>query len=103
MPAHIWRGMVRCSKPAKKNTTTTSSNDVMKANSPPEMTPGRIRGMVILKKVRGGGAPRPAAARTRVWSKPTRVAVTVITTNGVPSAVWARISPGRVWARPSFE
>ena len=36
---------------------------------------------------------RLAEARVSEWSKPTRVAVTVITTKGVPSAVCARIRP----------
>ena len=75
----------------------------MKANSAPEITPGRISGMMILKKVVVGVAPRLFAARTRLWSKPVRVAVTVMTTKGVPRAVWARMIPGRVCARPTEE
>jgi len=65
----------------------------MKANSPPEITPGRISGICTLKNVRCGVAPRLAAARTRLWSKLTSVAVTVMMTKGVPSTAWARISP----------
>ena len=45
MPAHICLGIVRCSKPAKKKTITTSSNEVMKANKAPEITPGKINGI----------------------------------------------------------
>ena len=42
MPAHIWRGMVRCSKPAIKSTMITSSNEVANAKSALETTPGTI-------------------------------------------------------------
>ena len=35
-PVHIWTGIVVLSKPAKNNTTTTSSKDVTNANKPPE-------------------------------------------------------------------
>ena len=48
-----------------------------------------------------GGAPRPAAARDSEWSKLVSVDVTVITTNGVASAVWASTMPRRVPMRPS--
>ena len=66
-------------------TTTTSSNDVMKANKAPETTPGKINGICILKNVRDVPDPRLCAALVNEWSKPASVAVTVITTNGVPS------------------
>jgi len=65
----------------------------MKANRAPDTIPGSISGMVTLKKVSTGLAPRLAAARIKEWSNPTRVAVTVITTNGVPSAAWATMTP----------
>ena len=41
-PVHICIGIVVFSKPARNNTTTTSSKDVTKANNPPEITPGSI-------------------------------------------------------------
>src|SRR3546814_8153883 len=44
MPVNICLGRVRCSGLATNSTTTTSSNEVTKANSAPEMTPGRISG-----------------------------------------------------------
>ena len=50
-PTHIWIGIVVFSNPAKNNTTTTSSNEVTKANSAPEITPGKINGNVIFIKV----------------------------------------------------
>ncbi len=68
MPAHIWRGSVRCSGPPRNNTATTSSNEVMKAKSAPDATPGAIKGSVTLKNVRAGEAPRLAAARSSVRS-----------------------------------
>ena len=72
----------------------------MNANSAPEITPGKISGTITRKKVRCGEAPSVAAARTKLWSKPTSVAVTVITTKGVPSAAWARMTPRCVDDRP---
>ena len=72
----------------------------MNANSAPEITPGRINGTMMRKKVSAGDAPRVAAARMRLWSKPTRVAVTVMTTNGVPSAACARMTPKWVEDKP---
>ena len=65
----------------------------MKAKSAPEMTPGRISGICTAKKVRTGPAPRLAAARMRLWSKPTSVAVTVMMTKGMPRAAWASTTP----------
>ena len=58
MPFHICRGMVCWSWAATKSTTTTSSKEVTKAKSAPEITPGMISGMVTLKKVVVGEAPR---------------------------------------------
>ena len=63
MPAHIWRGRVSCSAPPRKRMMTTSSNEVMKAKSAPEMTPGAIRGSWTLKKLYTGVPPSPCAAR----------------------------------------
>ena len=47
---------------AKNNTTTTSSKEVTKANRPPEITPGKIKGNVIFIKVLTGSLPRLDAA-----------------------------------------
>ena len=84
-PVHICIGIVVLSSPAKNNTTTTSSKDVTKANSAPDITPGRINGKVIFIKVLTGSLPRLDAALVTLWSKPDNVAVTVMTTNGVPN------------------
>ena len=92
-PVHIWIGMVVWPGPAKNNITTTSSKEVTKAKSAPEITPGKIRGRVILKKVFTGVLPKLDAALVMLWSNPVKVAVTVITTKGVPSAACARIRP----------
>ena len=84
------------------NTTTTSSNDVTNANKPPDMTPGNIKGKVIFIKVFTGSLPRLDAALVTLWSKPVRVAVTVITTKGVPKIIWANTIPVCVAANPTF-
>ena len=57
------------------------------------MTPGKISGSTTLKNTVRGGAPHEAPARISVRSKLISVAVTVITTKGVASAVWARMIP----------
>ena len=92
-PVHIWTGIVVFSNPAKNKTTTTSSKDVTKANNPPEITPGKISGNVIFRKVLTGLLPKLAAALVTLWSKPDNVAVTVITTNVVPRIMSASIIP----------
>ena len=61
-PVHICIGIVVFSKPARNNTTTTSSKDVTNANNPPEITPGKINGSVIFINVFTGLLPRLAAA-----------------------------------------
>jgi hypothetical protein len=48
-PENICLGMVRCPGPARKMTSTTSSNEVTNANMAPDITPGRIRGTTISK------------------------------------------------------
>ena len=48
IPENICHGIVRCLKLPTNRTTTTSSNDVINANSAPEMTPGRINGTITL-------------------------------------------------------
>ena len=101
-PVHIWIGIVVLSKPAKNKTITTSSKDVTNANKAPEITPGKIRGRVIFIKVFTGLLPRLAAARVTLWSNPDNVAVTVITTNGVPNIICAKIIPVCVAAKPAL-
>ena len=90
------------SNPAKNSTTTTSSNEVTKANNAPEITPGIINGNVIFINVFTGLLPKLAAARVTLWSKPVNVAVTVITTNGVPKIICDNTIPVWVAARPTF-
>ena len=82
---------------------TTSSNEAAKAKSAPEIMPGATSGRVTRKKVVTGSAPRLAEARIRLLSKPDSVAVMVMTTNGTPSAVCARMMPSVVWASPIVE
>ena len=90
------------SPPATNRITTISSKEVTKANKAPEIMPGVIRGNVILKKVLVGVLPRLDAARVILSSNPLKVAVTVITTNGVPKIMWAMTMPGKVAANPNF-
>ena len=101
-PVHIWIGIVVLSNPAKNRTITTSSKEVTNANNPPDITPGKIRGKVIFIKVFTGSLPRLDAALVKLWSKPDNVAVTVITTKGVPNMMWAKIIPVWVAAKPTF-
>ena len=86
-------GIVICSTLPINITTTTSSKEVINANKAPEITPGRINGIITLKKVRNVSAPKLCDALIKFVSKPVKVAVTVITTNGVPRAVCAKIIP----------
>ena len=67
MPAHISRGIVRCSGPPMNSTTTTSSNEAENANSVPVKTPGAISSNYTRRKVVQPSAPRLAAARLRSW------------------------------------
>ena len=92
-PVHICIGTVVWPGPAKNKTTTTSSKDVTNANNAPEITPGVINGSITLKKVLVGVLPRLEAALVRLWSNPIKVAVTVITTNGVPRIICDIIIP----------
>ena len=75
----------------------------MNAKRAPEITPGRISGTMTLKKVVVGEAPRLDEARIKLLSNPTKVAVTVMTTKGVPRAAWARMTPRCVPCRPIRE
>ena len=102
IPDHICLGRVYWSGPPTKSTITTSSNEVIKAKRPPEMTPGAIRGACILKKFRRGEPPRLDPARRRLLSNPDSDAVTVIKTKGIPKMVCAIINPGNVATRLTF-
>ena len=84
IPENICLGIVLCLTSANWSTTTTSSKEVMKANSPPEITPGKINGIWTLKNVLIGPAPKLADALVKLLSKPDNVAVTVMITKGVP-------------------
>ena len=93
IPFHICLGIVCSSFRPTKSTTTTSSNEVTKANRAPDTIPGVIKGMITLKNVVVGEAPSDADARVSEWSNPSKVAVTVMITKGIPSVAWARITP----------
>ena len=100
-PENICLGIVRCSTSARNITATTSSREVMKANRAPDIMPGVIRGIMTLTNVVQPLAPSPLAALIRERSKPVRVAVTVIITNGTPRVAWARMIPISRLIRPS--
>ena len=95
-PVNICQGSVFWPADPTKRTTTTSSKEVINANNPPDITPGKIKGIWILKKVRTGPAPIFAAARVKDLSKPTSVAVTVMITNGTPRTACAKTTPAYV-------
>jgi hypothetical protein len=61
-----------------------------------------MSGSTIRRKVVSGLAPSPAAARLSDQSKLVSVAVTVMTTKGVASAVCARTSPAKVPMRLKY-
>ena len=63
-------GSVLTSGPARKTASTTSSNEVTKAKTPPPNMPGRIDGKVTVRNTRHGPAPSPLAARARRGSTP---------------------------------
>ena len=67
-----------------------------------KITPGIIKGSVIFMNVFTGLLPKLAAALVTLWSKPDKVAVTVITTNGVPKIICDKIIPVCVAANPTF-
>ena len=54
------------SRPVRKNVTTTSSKESVKARIAPARIAGRISGNVIRQKVRLGEAPRSADASSRL-------------------------------------
>src|SRR5215470_8295860 len=100
-PLQSWRGSVRRSGLPTKRMTRSSSNEVTKAKTAPETTPGRMMGNVTFRNAWSGEAPRPAAARGRFTSKPCRVAAMVMTTKGSASTVCASTSPQKLPTRPS--
>src|SRR3990167_9394110 len=93
IPVNIWRGRVVCSAPARNRVTPTSSNEVAKANSAPEISPGAITGGVTRMKVLNGVSHRLSEARTRLWLKLASVASTVVSTKGAPMAACTAIRP----------
>ena len=101
-PVHICSGIVvrDLSPPATNKITTISSKEVTKAKRAPEIMPGYIWGIVILKNVFVGVLPKLDAARVMLSSNPLSVAVTVITTNGVPKIMCAITTPGNEAANP---
>ena len=96
MPSHICFGNVTALAPLIKIAITTSSKEVIKANSAPVMTPGRIKGKVTFRNVIKRLAPKLRAALSKVMSKPCKVAVTLTTTKGSAKHVCAITNPHMV-------
>ena len=61
----------------------------MKANSAPAITPGSSSGRMTLKNVRHLVRAQALRGADQLSSKPDSAAVTVMTTNGVPSTTCA--------------
>ena len=101
MTSHILTGSVLAPTPARKMEMTISSNEVMKANTAPPTTPGRIRGRVTVRNACQGDAPSPAAARGSIGSRPWRDTPTFSTTNGSAISVWPAAIPSVVPTRPA--
>ena len=57
---------------------------------------------ITLKKVFIGELPKLEAALVKLWSKLLKVAVTVMTTKGVPKIIWAIIIPSIEEDKPIF-
>src|SRR5690606_6123984 len=95
-------GRVRAVAPDRNRATTTSSNEVMNANSAPVATPGAMSGTVTVMNAFTGDAPSPTAARSSFGSTPCSVALTTMTTNGDASTVWATTMPQNVPIRLSW-
>jgi hypothetical protein len=79
IPSHIIFGSVTAFTPEIKMAMMSSSKELMKANRPAEISPGRIRGKVMWKKVRRRFAPRFMEALSRLSSKLMSVEETMIT------------------------
>ena len=88
----IFNGKVVLSAPVVKKLMTTSSNDIVNANMPPDMTPGIIIGSVTRINVLNSFAPKSLAASSMEESKPDILERTVITTKGIEKVICDRMS-----------
>ena len=80
MLSHISLGSVTALVPDTNIATTTSSKDVMNANSAPTSTPTRVSGRVTRQKACQAFAPSIRAARSSRRSKVRITASTLMTT-----------------------
>ena len=78
------------STPDRKSGIRSSSNEVRKAKSAADRTPGRMSGSVMRRSAVTRLAPRLSAACSRRMSKPWSVAAMMMTTTGSASTVWPR-------------
>lgn len=93
MLENICRASVRWFGPATKSVSTTSSSEVAKASTAPESTPGMASGKVTRRKTVAGAAPRLCAASSTRLSMPESAPVTLTTTKGTATTVWAMMTP----------
>lgn len=81
---------------------TTSSSEVMKAKSAPDITAGRICGRVTVRKACASVAPRLRAAFPRLRPTCAGAEIVVPTTKGMASTTWASTNPVMVLTRVSL-
>src|SRR5690606_33947764 len=86
---------------AMKIATTTSSQEIRKANTAAEKSPMRMAGSVIFSFACRGEAPQRTAASSIDLSKPSSELTIGITAKGKASTVWASTKPTRVPFRPT--
>jgi len=83
-----WTGIVR-SNPVTKIVLTNSSNDKLNENRIVAIIPGLIIGIITLKKILNGLAPRSIAASSRDLSNPCILGYRVKKANGSTQFTWA--------------
>src|SRR5690606_25290434 len=93
MPSHMRRGRVRIVGLPMKSEISSSSNEVRKASSAPERTPGRISGRITVMVTRRRLAPSDSPARKSSGSRPLSEASVVKITKGSASVRWPTTRP----------
>lgn len=86
---------------ARKSEISSSSNEVRKANSAAEASPGAASGTTMRVKMRQRLAPRLAAARSRFTSTPLSVESRISTTTGSAITAWQKPSHSVLPIRPT--
>src|SRR5579871_5622080 len=94
-------GSVVVCSPAMNTVITTSSKEVMNANTAPPRMPGMMFGKRTVRKTRARPAPSPLAALIQAGSTARSEMPTLITTSGKPSSAWLRARPMKVPLSPA--